>query len=88
MTCIITGCTLVTHNEYVGGDLHKVGNCYVFNAIKNSNGNARWVTDESEYSHYSKRINIFGNWLEFSGVIVVPMANAVLNVEAQEYIGS
>lgn len=86
MACIITGCTLIAYNEYVGGDLHKIGDYYVFSAIKDKEGNSRWSADHLEYAHYSKTVHISGEFFDKSGIIIVPIAHCVLNTEAQEYL--
>lgn len=84
MTCLITGCTLRTGSQWVGGDLHQIGTAYVFNAILR-NGEAAWQF--AERPHYTKEIDasFCAQYLEKRGVIVFDQ-RAVLNAEALAYL--
>lgn len=88
MTCIITGCTAILGGEYVGGDLHIIGNCYVFNAIVDEKCNPLTSFDPDTYSHYSKQIDFstFARMYEKRGVYIAPISQCVLNEEAQNYV--
>lgn len=83
MTCVITGCTAINGHQQVGGDLHKVGDCYVFNAIVNKNGETAWGK-----THYTKLIDFSRarNLFERRGVFVAHKDEVGFNLEALEYM--
>jgi hypothetical protein len=87
MTCIITGCVLRNGGQNVGGDLHRIGDAYVFNAIVTENGATRWVDDDT-YSHYQREVDASGSvqYFERRGVVVFSRAGAVLNEAAHNYL--
>lgn len=90
MTCIITGCRARAGNATVGGDLHLVGECFVFNAIVERGGSeTAWTHDESMFSHYPKEIDFSASpsMYEKRGVLIAPMRECSLNEAARAYIG-
>lgn len=86
MTCIITGCVAFNGHQWVGGDLHQIGNCFVFNCCMNS-GEAAWGARE-EWSHYTKEVDFSQSpdcW-ERRGTIVAEGRPGMLNNVALEYL--
>lgn len=91
MTCIITGCALVDERESrcVWGDLHKIGDCFVFNAVLDHHECA-WQYGAPLHDHL-KQLVVGGDtpanaWFERRGIIVVPENFATLNRPAREYL--
>ena len=89
MTCLITGCRATYDSLEVSGDLHRVGDCYVFNAIVDVYGVSRWrAPEKGEYAHYTKVIDFSesSSYYEKRGVLIAPISECVLNEKAKEYI--
>jgi len=89
MTCIITGCKVYDplHYRYAHGDLHRIGETYVFHACINTNQQTNWhdgLPEESEkiliYQDFS------GDSVDVRGVLVIPPNIAQLNQVAIDYI--
>lgn len=90
MTCIITGCALVTtwDGAWAWGDLHELAGCYVFNAAVIPS------RTEPVWHHYAdakdnvgqKQLRILSGdasiYFERRGVFVIPKMNAELNEAA------
>lgn len=92
MTCLITGCLLVKECEElaVWGDLHKIGDNYVFGAVLNAHGEAAWRTDHVQHSHLI-RLDLSTlpcPYFERRGVITFPLWAGNLNTVALTYLRS
>lgn len=93
MTCLITGCALVTPlNDYAWGDLHRIGATWVFNPTLD-NGETNWQrnVDLKAYADECQLI-IFehmpaAGYFERRGVIVIEHDWAQLNDVALAYLG-
>lgn len=88
--CIIMGCVLQLEVEprSVWGDLHKEGDCYIFNACL-QDGETAWVYAESPEDQSQRRvitIKAFRPYFERRGVIVVLQSNCRLNEKAKNYV--
>lgn len=84
--CIITGCDLISEDfSWVHGDLHKVGDTWVFNAVTAKDG-VVW--------NYSRRLSqcpslvmIPGHsYFERRGVFVIDKTSAELDKAARAYL--
>lgn len=97
MTCIITGCALSFEgrSNYAWGELHLIGNCFVFNANteKTPNGEtAKWYDGFAATTvrlNNRRRITIkpVEDWFERRGVYTVLARQSMLSPEAQQWIG-
>ena len=94
MTCLITGCAAFNGHQYVGGDLHQVGDCYVFNCIlergehgvRYHSGEAAWASRE-DWAHYPKIVDFSAAiYWERRGTLVAPARECTLNDAAREYL--
>ena len=93
MTCLITGCALTFENEAksVWGDLHRIGDAYVFNAVL-IDGEARWqYGPDAACPNVMKQLVVSSRCppdgiFERRGVIVVHHDWAELNRAAQDYL--
>jgi hypothetical protein len=83
--CLITGCYLYVENENkaVYGDLHQLGDVYVFNACL-QDGETAWVPIKPYQN--TKCLVITGEYFERRGVIVVAVCDAEVNATALEYL--
>ena len=83
--CLITGCYLynVTDARHCWGDLHEVGDCYVFNAVL-FEGETFWESNNP----FGKILNLRDGapYFERRGVIIVPKSYAYLNSAGASYI--
>jgi len=90
MICLITGCLLVKDRGdlAVWGDLHQLGDCYVFNAVLNAHGEADWNPDHVLHSHlkYLELAELPFPSFERRGVITFPKYAATLSAAALTYI--
>jgi hypothetical protein len=90
MTCLITGCYLhrVPENVAAWGDLHKVGDCFVFNAVLNEQGETRLMTQAQWPVRGDKGLHVMegADVFERRGVIIVPCNQAHLNLVAERYV--
>lgn len=86
--CLITGCELTQGNQIVHGDLHEVGDCYIFNACRNDDVQAAWHELPPELPPHIKVIVIGSEatYFERHGVFTFHKSQAVLNPAAQDYI--
>lgn len=87
--CIITGCTLFmeAYNRSVHGDLHMVGNTYVFNACLGEDGESFWNYDPKPLDELRQcALIVDGGFFERRGVIVIDNYDARLNTAAINYI--
>lgn len=78
--CIITGCSLFSPDfgsAHLNGDLHELGDCYIFNANSSFAG-------ESEFA-YSKQVTV-RMYFAWRAVYVFHKTAAELNEAAKEYI--
>lgn len=85
--CVITGCELISSRlgTKVHGDLHQLGDTWIFNACLNDNGEAAW--DHSVTIDKScKALILDGDFFERRGVIIAATAAAILNDAALEYL--
>lgn len=85
--CLVTGASLYVPNERkcAHGDLHRVGDAFVFNACLGENGQTAWMYNEPVPSY--KGIVCDSNFFfERRGVIVMPAGAASLNPAAEAYI--
>lgn len=80
--CLITGCYLVdgSNQSHVYGDLHSIGESYVFNACNQMNYG---VLDPNARALI---INPMADFFHRRDVYVVPMASAQLNPAAKEFL--
>lgn len=83
--CIITGCEFMSAGGYVHGDLHQLGDVYIFNAATGAQGNMEWA-----YGPPHKGAKVLwdscGMYFERRGVIIIAKAGAILNQAAQDYL--
>lgn len=91
MTCIITGCALVDDRQgrCVWGDLHEIGESYVFNAVLD-HGETAWQHGAPVHDHM-KQLVIADKcpadaWFERRGVFVLAKQWGELNRPAREYL--
>jgi hypothetical protein len=83
MTCLITGCALINGSSTVHGDLHEIGNVYIFNACLD-NGEAAWRDIDVNIS--PRQIDITNSdYFERRGVFVTHKQTG-LNQAAFDYI--
>lgn len=89
MTCIITGCGLIEGPRYLWGDLHKIGDCFVFNGVAHD-GKARWSpADELPPTFMSITVDLalpVKEYIERRGVAVFPEEYGILNDVAKAYL--
>lgn len=89
--CLITGADLVieAENKRVHGDLHEIGDVWIFNAVLKEYGKTAWVYGEPLASSYAWRLLcVTGGYFERRGVIVIPKSEGYLNPEAERYINA
>lgn len=92
--CLITGCALVTAHGTAWGDLHALGDCYVFNAVLDERGEVSWSAAGCpiEVTPLVKTATFIENprfdWFERRGVIIMPKAAVQFNPTACLYLGS
>lgn len=91
MTCIITGAVAFNGHAWVGGDLHQIGDCYVFNCVMHSsNGEPLWTSERESWRHYDKEVDFSKapsyDFFERRGVLVATAGGIVLNEAAQAYL--
>ena len=85
--CIITGCEFYSPQDmrHVRGDLFEIGNCYIFNALTDGNGNAAWKDGRPGLGDM-----IIGSrndaYFERRGVFVFSKTDAEFNDRAEEYL--
>lgn len=90
-TCIITGCALVDGDRSLWGDLHAVGESYVFNGVVDARGHAGWEYN-THIAHTTKALEIIPAAsathyaFERRGVVVIPKGAARLNHAATQYL--
>lgn len=82
MTCLITGCDLEMNGKHIHGDLHVIGNVYVFNSF-----GCEWVYTPAPSSGKIVKILDTRGMYEAHGTIVIPTDHCILNKNASEYIG-
>lgn len=95
MPCLITGCALVddTQARSVWGDLHRIGDTFIFNAVLDPDREAAWqYGKDAACPNVVKQLTIRSNCpaaavFERRGVIIVHIGWADLNQAAQDYIG-
>jgi len=91
MTCLITGCALndLDLTRTVWGDLHQIGDCYVFNACL-VQGAAAW--QEGELAPDTMRVIEFKaldsgeRVFERRGVIILPKSECRFNLRATDFL--
>lgn len=87
--CLITGCELVAQNMMgatAHGDLHRLGDSYVFNAVRDESGETNWKHEapRSDRIIFVDTATVF----ERRGVIVVAIEDARLSDSARNFIES
>lgn len=92
MTCIIAGCALVDDgaNRTVWGDLWRIGDAWVFNAVPGPKGEAAWqygapVPNTMRQLVIDQNARV-SNYFERRGVIVLAEKEAKLNPAAEAYL--
>ena len=89
MTCLITGCAFVEGPRYLWGDLHKIGDCFVFNGVAHD-GKARWSSlDELAPTLMSITVDLAipnREYLERRGIAILPEEYAIFNDAAKAYL--
>ena len=88
MTCLITGADLYL-GEGMGfhGDLFEVGECYVFNAVMNTDKQYPiMVTVDPKGARTLVVRRSVENLFEKRGIVVVPKSLAELSPEAEAYV--
>lgn len=89
MTCIITGAVAFNGHAWVGGDLHQIGDCYIFNCCMHpQNGEAMWAERESWPRAFAKVVDFSESRDRFErrGMIAASVEGTRLNQAAEEYI--
>jgi hypothetical protein len=85
--CLITGCDLVCINtaSTAHGDLHQVGEAFIFNAVRDAHGETHWRHEEAPRS--TRLIYVHTDHaFERRGVIVFHTTAAQLSDEARRHI--
>lgn len=84
--CLITGCTLLDDSQerWVHGDLHQVGDTYVFNTCM-TEGESAWQYRGAP-ADTGRILRTWGDYFERRGVIVVDAEDAALNKVAMDYL--
>ena len=92
MTCVITGCAFhdADQDRSLWGDLHEIGDCWVFNGVVAGN-QAQWqYGDDARVPDVTPTISanvpLPSMMFEKRGVIVLPKGCAVLNKAALKRI--
>lgn len=86
--CLITGCELVDLNSgaTAHGDLHRIGDSYVFNAVRDEFGETKWQHVEP---HSPRIVYVgIGDVFERRGVVVFSVDDAALSDAAREFIAA
>lgn len=85
--CLITGCELVAINTgaKAHGDLHQVGNAYVFNAVLDEHGETKWTRGGTPTRSNWVALHT-GDVFERRGVLVFALGDAALSEAARNYI--
>lgn len=85
--CLITGCALVDDRgqRWTWGDLHRVGDTWVFNSVLRDSETA-WRCDVLDDKSRRRILIVKGPFFERRGVIVIAGEAAYLNDVAKEYL--
>lgn len=88
MECIITGCALEEHDAFIVGDLHEMGDTWIFNGVVRGD-QAYWIPKSvGSYPQRDKVINLTGiPYFERRGVFVFQRDTSLLNEAAKQHIG-
>lgn len=81
MTCLITGCSLSADGLFYHGDLHRIGESYVFNAVIDRAGDTVPNTSPTD-----PRVIVAQEWFVRRGLFVIPKGAAELNAEATSFL--
>lgn len=92
--CLITGCRLVVPHGFeqrsLWGDLHRVGDIYVFNGNTKLNRMAAWeFTFPGWTSRSEKQIRLIdedADWFERRGIVTIAVGDVEFNRMAREFI--
>lgn len=86
--CLITGCALVVDHgsRWAWGDLHRIGNSYVFNAAEYDARETKWQYDMKNLRGPSVHILHADNIFDRRGVVVFSLSVAVLDALAEKRI--
>lgn len=84
MACLITGCALINGHAAAWGDLHDLGDVFIFNAVL-KDLEPYWQSAEPFVA--GKYLDItHADYFERRGVFVIPKHTAQLNQVAIDYI--
>jgi hypothetical protein len=85
LECIITGCELydANQNRHTHGDLHKLGDVLIFNAVLDKDGDTLW---QEGRPLTSKRTVAFLSAFGRRGIFVIHSEDAMFNQEATDYL--
>lgn len=90
--CVITGADLVVFGEgkAVHGDLHTMGDVYIFNAVLDGGGDIAWKHGITAADFIETDCKVVGvnssHYFERRGVIVFSKTSATLNDAAFQYL--
>lgn len=87
--CLITGCALKGPHGTSWGDLHMVGDCFVFTAFRGDDGETNWnMMTFQKFDNKGKIITLRDgcDYFERHGVIVFEALHAIFNPAAREYL--
>jgi len=90
-TCLITGCAMRIGGSTLWGDLHELGDVYIFNAVTGPDGKASAAYNPQTEGPDVRWIEVFDDCpssllFERRGIIVVSKAATVLNDVAREFL--
>ena len=83
--CLITRCRLVVAERSIRGDLHEMGNVFIFNAVLRE-GEAAWEPGAGRGWNSNEKIIDTRDYFERRGVFVILRSGAMLNQSARDYI--
>ncbi len=86
--CLITGCDLhdTASNRWAHGDLHKIANAYVFNAVLTEKGEANWQLGLPDEARMVVRLAPSATSFERRGIIAFGEADATMNHAAWSHV--
>ena len=87
--CLITGCSLedARLGQTVWGDLHALGDVFIFDACLNASGRANWTDKDPSAERRGPVVCIHGgDYFQARGVIVFAKLSATVSKEARAHI--
>lgn len=86
--CLITGCYFVHPQDEVAvwGDLHELGDCYIFSAVVASMAAAWQSIYDIDKAQKQVVVHYGSRFFDRRGVLVIAKSDATLNQAAQEYL--